>query len=262
MHDPWTILGVDRSASADEIKAAYRRLAKDHHPDKGGDPNRFIEIQNAYKQLTEPKQQASPPTSHPFGDIFEEHFEEIFSRFGFGPNPNNPNWGRKNPSIEAHLTITIIEQIEGCSKTVEIKEPTGSRMIEINVPKGVQPGDVLKYSGQGSKQNNVVPPGDLYVRIHVQSYDEFVFQQGDLVAEKTISVWQALVGCELTVKDPYGKTVQYTVPAGIQPNTVMRIVGHGGLNRTSQQRGDMLIRMNIQMVKLTPEQQQIIAQWT
>lgn len=264
MHDPWTILGVDRSASADEIKAAYRRLAKDHHPDKGGDPNRFIEIQNAYKQLTEPQKQSQTHnhSRHPFEDIFGAQFEEVFSRFGFGPNPNNPHWGRRNPNIEAHITISVVEHIEGCTKTVEIRDQSGSRMLEINVPKGAQTGDVLKYTGQGSKQNSAAPAGDLFVRLTVQPYDDFEFHHGDLATERTISVWQALLGCNLTVKDPYGKTIQYTVPAGIQPGTVMRIVGNGGLRRNSQQRGDILIKTNVQMVKLTPEQQQIIEQWT
>lgn len=260
MHDPWKVLGVDRSATPEEIKAAYRKLAKDHHPDKGGDPNRFIEIQNAYHQLTnKSSHQQAPPGAPNFEDIFGGAFEEMFSRFGFDSHFRHVP---RNSNFEAVIHITVAEHIDGCSKTIEVVDAGTKRFIEVKIPKGVQHGDVLKYSGQGSHANKQAPSGDLFVRIHVKPYDDFEFHQGDLRANRTVTVWQALLGCKLSVADPYGKTVEFLVPAGCQPNTVMRIASHGGFRRDIQQRGDLLIQIQVQMVKLTEEQTAIINNWT
>jgi molecular chaperone DnaJ len=254
MPNPWTVLGIDQTASADEIKAAYRRLAKDHHPDKGGDPDRFMEIQNAYQQLTNPqKNQTHSQNSHPFSNFNEQDFfKEIFEKFstqGFGYRPANPNF-------EAAIMITVAEHIQGCTKTIEIDDNGKTRTVNITIPPGSQTGDAVKYSGQGSTINPKLPPGDLYVRIRVQPYDNFELRNGDLYAEKTLSVVDAWIGCSVAVRDPFGSNLEIRVPDACQPGTILRVKGQGGFNRVSRQRGDMMIKIHIELPKLTDDQKE------
>jgi curved DNA-binding protein len=254
MTNPWTVLGLDQAASADEIKAAYRRLAKDHHPDRGGDPDRFMQIQNAYQQLTNPeKNQSHNAGPHPnFNDydLFKDIFERIqFDQFGFGARPGNPNF-------ETTIWITVQENIQGCTKTIELTDNGKTRTINITIPPGSQTGDTVKYGGQGSTARADLPPGDLYVRIRVQPHDNFELQNGDLCSERTLSVVDAWAGCSLTVTDPYGSKLEIRVPDACQPGTILRVKGQGGLNRTKQQRGDMLIKIQIQLPKLTDAQKE------
>jgi len=256
MRDPWAVLGLTQSASADEIKSAYRRLAKDHHPDRGGDPDLFIEIQKAYQQLTNP--QNTQQSAHPYPHGFES-FEQIFRNFGFDFGNRAPV---QNANFEAFIEVSVADSIQGCTKTIQVEENGNTRWVNVTVPQGCYTGDTIKYSGQGSTAHSQLPPGDLYVRVLVQPYDDFEYRQGDLLAEKSITVWQALLGCHITVTDPLGHKIQISVPAGCPPGTTLRVAQCGGFRRDIQQRGDILIKLKVQMVKLTDQQREIIQQWT
>ncbi len=256
--DPWSILGVQRDASAEEIKAAYRRLAKDHHPDKGGDPDRFIEIQNAYQQLTSPPPQQSTPPQSAFDDLFENHFEDLFSRFGFGFNPNQIN---RNNNFETQVKITLAESITGCKRTLRINDHGTTKTIDIVIPVGSQSGDVVKYAGMGSTAKADAPPGSLYVRILIEPFQDYQIQEGNLYCERIIPVWQALLGTQINVIDPFGSGIEVQVPAGVAPHTILRIPERGGFCRNLNKRADILVKLIIKMPQITTEQRQIIQGW-
>lgn len=262
--DPWDILGVQRDASAEEIKAAYRRLAKDHHPDKGGDPDRFIRIQNAYQQLTSPPQQSVHPQS-PFDDI-EIHFENLFFSWGNkGAGPagrmRTDAWSARNNNFETQANITLAESITGCKKTVRINDHGITKTIDIVIPVGVQTGDVVKYAGMGSTAKADAAPGDLYIRILIEPFQDYQIQEGNLYCERNIPVWQALLGTQLTVIDPFGFSIEVRVPAGVAPHTILRIPERGGFCRTRGKRADILVKLIILMPSISPEQRQIIQGW-
>lgn len=259
--DPWGVLGIKRDASADEIKTAYRRLAKDHHPDRGGDPNRFIEIQNAYQQLTTPPQPQPTAQNHSdFGDLFNNHFEEFFSRFGFEFN-NQSHQSQRNNNFETQAKITLAESITGSNRTIRINDNGAIKTIDIVIPPGSQNGDVVKYAGMGSSMRADVPPGSLYVKILIEPFEDYQIQEGNLCCERTVSVWQALLGTQLTVLDPFGSSIQVQVPPSTASHTILRIPERGGFCRNRNKRADILIRLTIQMPKITPEQHQIIQNW-
>lgn len=256
--DPWQVLGVSPDASKDDIKTAYRKLARDHHPDLGGDPNRFIEIQKAYEQLTNPQPQSNPFTQqHPFGaDPLSEIFRNFSAHFGGGFRSQ-----ARNANFQVSVEITVAESITGCDRTIQIIDNGVVKNLDLKIPAGSQPGDTVKYAGMGSNSRTDVPSGDLFVHINVNQLADYEWQMGNLICTRTVSAWQAMLGTSITVTDPFGASISVTVPAGTQPNTILRVQGRGGYNRMSHQRADILVKIAITIPDITPEQKQFIQTW-
>lgn len=261
--DPWSVLGVARDASSEDIKAAYKRLAREHHPDLGGDQEKFIAINQAYEQLANPKQNTKNHATNqhagsgPFGDFAD--LNDIFRHFG---NPFRSQQFVRNPNLEVLVQIALNETISGATRTLQVNEPGGSREIQIEIPRGVGTGDTMKYANMGSRQRADLPPGDLYVRIQVQMPQGYDLVQGHLLTHRDIGLWQALVGSTVKVSDPYGVEIEVTVPPLSRPGTTLRVAGRGGFQRATQQRGDILVELGVNYPdQLTPEQTKIIQDW-
>lgn len=258
--DPWIVLGINRNASAKDIKAAYRRLAKDHHPDQGGDPDRFIQIQAAYQQLVSTATHSTTPKVSPVDNplsqfVFESEFAEFF-RSHFDPHYDHPN-----SNFDTQIRISLAESITGCKRTIRIDDHGATKTIDILIPAGAQTGDVVKYSGMGSTFRADLPPGSLYVRILIEPFEDYQVQDGNLCCERTISVWQALLGSQLILKDPFGASIEVQVPASVTSHTVLRIPERGGFCRIRNKRADVLVKLIIKMPQITPEQHQVIRGW-
>ena len=247
MQNPWTILGVAPDATPDQIKAAYRQLVKDHHPDRGGDPERFMQIQQAYQQITDPKPNQNNSNFHNFGanfdfSFFEQAFDSVFSQhFGSQFKP------RRAQNIQTVAQLTLEKLINGADLIVNFTHLGQQRTLNIKIPPGCQPGDVIKYAGVVESGQADLAAGDLLVRISLIPYLDYEYDHADLRCTRTITVWQAIAGCTLTVTDPIGKSLEIRVPAGCQPNTVLRITGHGGAHRQTLVRGDILVKIQVQI---------------
>lgn len=255
MNDPWQILGVERNASPEEIKRAYRKLAREHHPDLGGDPDRFREIQQAYDHVTNPPPE-QPHHAHenfdPFHEIFQRHFGV---NFGWrAPNPRNAN-------IETQVHITVAETITGAQRSVHLNENGAGRSIQIEIPKGMNSGDTVKYAGMGSTINPSLPAGDLFVRVQVTPPPGYTLDQGTLYTQQSVPLWQILLGTTVKVQDPLGGDLIVKVPPGTGTGTRLRLPQKGGWVRHTQQRGDLLVEIVVIMPELTEKQREIISEW-
>jgi len=146
--DYYNTLGINRSASADDIKKAYRKLASQHHPDKAGDTAQFQEIQEAYATLSDtakrqqydnpgPQFNSNGPGS--FGPGF--NFDEIFNIFGADLR------GQRKPSSRMSLWITLADVMTGGLRNLSIQTNRGAANLEINIPKGINDGDNVRYPG-------------------------------------------------------------------------------------------------------------------
>jgi curved DNA-binding protein len=256
MTDPWQILGVDRNATSDDVKKAYRKLAKDHHPDLGGDPDRFREIQQAYDQISNPQPHQYQPQQPPPGfEHFEELFQNIGVNFGWRPRP------QRNANMEVQIAISIAESITGTHRDLQVNENGASRSIKIDIPRGLYTGDTVKYSGMGSNQNTTLPPGDLFVRVIVTPPAGYTVDQGTLHTQRAVPLWQALLGTTVTVQDPMGGDLVIKVPAGTGTGSRLRVAQKGGWMRQTEQRGDILVEIVVLMPELTEEQRQTISEW-
>ena len=245
MQNPYQTLGVDRNASPDEIKRAYRRLASKHHPDKGGDKTRFQEIQAAYEAITNPR----PNTQNPFGHTNNGgntgafDFDHIFNIFG--ARFQQPHQ-RMQQQARMSLWITLKDAAQGGPRSITVGTAQGTQVVEIEIPRGINDGDSVQYPGIG-------PGGmDLIISFRIHPDAQWTRQGLDLVTEHTLDIWDLILGTELPVRDVLGHTLSVNIAAGTQPGTMVRLRGRGITARTGQA-GDLLIKIQTRIPTDVPE---------
>ena len=248
MQNPYQTLGVERTATADEIKRAYRKLASQHHPDRGGDTKTFQEIQAAYDILGDAqKRSAYENPRHQFegmgGQAF--NFDSIFNVFG--ARFNHPQQQRQqHQRAVMSLWITLQDVARGGPKTISVGTHQGTMTVEIEIPAGMDDGTIVQYPGVG-------PGGmDLIITFRIHPNPRWERQAHNLITDQPIDVWNLILGCSVNVQDILGNSLSLTIPPGTQPNTLMRLRGRGLQNRSGQS-GDLLIRVQAQIPKDIPE---------
>lgn len=270
--DYYSTLGLQRGASDEDIKKAYRKLAMKHHPDRGGDQNKFKEVSIAYEVLSDPEKKrivdmGGDPNAQPgFGGFgggpFEYHFNtgdlnDIFRGFGFGGFTHHR---QKNRNVSINVEITLEDVLNGKEFDADINIPgKKSKAVNIKIPPGIDHGKQIVYRGMGDDSIEGIPPGDLIVGVFVREHPIFSRNGLNLVCEKVVSVWDAILGSEITVDSLDRKQFTVNVPAGTQPGTILSCKGEGLPHVNSKQRGDLLIKIRIEIPKdLTDTQKQLI----
>jgi len=260
--DHYSTLGVSKNASDSDIKTAFRKLAAKHHPDKGGDHKKFVEIKEAYETLsnpqkrqmydqfgtTDPRQQQRHYQSHHFGDQnpFEDIFGQMFENFGFRGHHQQA----RNSTIQAEVQIELEDVLYGKSIDAEVGFRNGAKkLVTINIPKGVYHGSQIRYQSMGDHSNPKAPPGDLIIRVNVRKHHTFKRSEDDLIIEHNVSVYDAILGTEIKVTTLDRKTFTVTVPAGSQPDTVLSCKGEGLPNPHNRARGNLLIKVKVKIPK-------------
>ena len=276
--DYYNILGIDKSASADDIKKSYRKLAMTHHPDKGGDEAKFKEISEAYEVLSDNDKKFKYDNNigdnpfgggnpfgdgSPFGGAF--NMEDIFSHFF------NQQRIRKGSDLRIKVILNINEIINGCSRTIKYPRninKNGSIIqaedtVEINFPAGVGTGMTLNMTGKG----NEIPdgqPGDLHVIIEEMPYTEFSRSNSDLVYERKLSITDFVLGTNFEINAPTGR-INVNVLAGTEVGSNQVFHGKGipviDMNGNIRGRGNIIVNFSIEIPKtLTPEKKAIFEQ--
>ena len=269
--DYYNTLGISKSASEADIKAAYRKMAMKHHPDRGGDEKKFKEVTEAYETLSDPQKKQmldmgvdpnAQHTSYRQGSPFEFHFntgnfEDVFSNFGFGGRPV-----RKNKTLNVNIEVTLEDILKGRVIDAEIGIPNGNkRLVNIEVPPGIENGQQIRYRGMGEHTLKDVPPGDLIVNVFVKEHPIFQRQGDMLMIKKFISPWDAMLGSDITIETIDKKTLTIGIPAGTQPDTVLSCRGEGLTNMRTKVRGNLLIKIQIEIPKnLNSEQKDAVEQ--
>lgn len=255
MKDHYATLGVARSASLDEIKQSYRRLASQHHPDKGGDTARFQEIEEAYRVLTDPesRQQYDNPQTQ-FNGQFGNHgfnFNDIFSMFAPGASPGQHS--RRN-HVRMTVWIMLRDAALGGTRTLSIGTAQGTANAQIDIPIGISDGDNVQYAKLG-------PGGtDLVVEFRIRPDPEWERQELNLITNRRISVFDLICGVNLTVTDIYGKDLATVIPPRTQPGSLLRLKGRGLRDQRGVQ-GDAFVRVQTMLpAEIAPEIIAVIAQ--
>jgi len=272
--DYYATLGLQRNASDADIKKAYRSMAMKYHPDRGGDEKKFKEISQAYEYLSDPQKKQiidlggdpnAQSGSGGFGQSpFEFHFNtgnmnDIFGNFGFGGFGRQPQ--RRNRSLNINVEITLEDVLSGKDFTAEVSIPGKNKMINIQIPPGIEHGQQIRYEGMGDDSIAGLRPGDLLVNIVVREHSRYRREGTSLIIDREVTVWDALLGASIDIQTLDNKTLSIKLPPGTQPDTVLSCKGEGLPNMRTRQRGNMLIRIKVSIPKiLQPKQINLIQQ--
>ena len=268
--DPYSVLGVPRNAADDDLRAAYRKLAKALHPDfNPGDKQaeeRFKKVASAYDILSDPAKrkrfdhgeidaagnerppQYRPPPGasrggaggRPQGGGFEP-FEDLFGDlFGRGGSVGRGG-GRRGQDRKYLLEIEFLEAVNGARKRVNLPEGDA---LDINIPVGVEDGQSLRLKGKGAPGLGAAESGDALIDIKVRHHAYFKREDDDILLELPLSLPEAVLGAKVEVPTVTGR-VTLTVPKGTSGGQVFRLKGKGVANPRARIPGDQLVKVKI-----------------
>lgn len=253
MLDHYATLGVSRTASPDEIKRAFRKLASQHHPDKGGDTAKFQSIQAAYDTLGDTDKRAAYDNPSPFGprhggQTFD--FGSIFDIFGAQFKQSQT---QQRAQARMTLWITLHDVATGGNRIISMGTQTGTQEVSIDLPQGLEDGSNVRYAGLGPNGS------DLIINFRVRPESNWVRQGSNLVTETTVSMWTLVAGGAFSILDIRGNKLELSVPPRTQPGTMLR-ARERGLPNQNGQLGDMLVRLHARIPpQISPELMAAIA---
>ncbi len=255
--------------SDEEIKNAYRRLAKKYHPDiNPGDEaasEKFKLVNEAYQVLGSEVSKKKYDRIHNIyrvKDTIEDTKEKI--NFGgmsdmigmvFGKKEQS-NFENKNKSLpitgedlESKIDITLEEAFFGTEKKLAFRTVTGDmKNISVKIPKGIRNGEKVRLAKQGKPGKNGGEPGDLYIKVEIMKNDIFEVKGFDLCMNLKLSPWEAALGTEVKIEN-IDSSILVNVPAGTESGEILRIANSGFWNTSTYGRGDLLLNIQIMVPK-------------
>jgi DnaJ-class molecular chaperone len=254
--DHYSTLGVDRNAGPDDIKRAYRKLAGQHHPDRGGDKARFQDIQVAYDTLSDPEKRQQYDNPQPQGFHFHHGpppgFEDIFGQMFGGHHPFGNMFGQRgqpprNRTMNIQTAISLEEAFHGKDLIATLGLPSGrEQTIEIKIPAGIQDGTTLRLAGMGDDSISGVPRGDIHLTVIVNPHDRFQRQGDDLLCSANISCIDAMLGKNIFVDTIDGRKLDITINPGTQHGQTLAAAGYGMPKMNDNRfRGRLLVTINV-----------------
>ncbi len=285
--DYYKTLGVPRTATADEIKKAFRKLARTHHPDAGGDEAKFKEINEAYEVLSDDKKRK---LYDQYGTANENHIpqgwgggavnvEDIFGggaggfgswadilesirhgegAFGSDWDFNGSGFGgarqprpRKGQDMNVTLNVTFDEAFSGAEKRVTVRVPGRgeSETLTVKIPAGAVDGGRLRFKGKGGPGENGGASGDLLITTKIDEHPYYSRKGADVLMDVPVSVAEAALGASVVVPTPDGTKVRVKVPAGTQDDTVQTVRGKGAPKVKGEGSGDLKIAVKVLVPK-------------
>ena len=292
MEDPYKTLGVARDASAEDIRIAYRKLAKQHHPDlnpgNAEAVERFKTISAANDLLSDPEKrgqfdrgeidaagqpQAPRSTYRDYAETSagrrygqsgrqsanwnHEDFSDIFGSMFRGEGEGFGTAPRRGSDELYTLTTDFLATVNGATQRLTL--PSG-RVLDVKIPAGTAEGDVLRLAGQGSAGWNGGPPGDAMIEIHVTPHPHFKRDGRDIRLELPITISEAVLGAQISAPTPAGP-VRLRVPPHSDSGSVLRLRGRGLPAHGRQPAGDLYVKLRIVIGKPDAALEAFLRDW-
>lgn len=274
MEDPYKVLGIQSTASTNDIRKAYRKLAKQCHPDlHPGDVEaeaKFKEISNAYALLSDPDKRArydadeidAEGNERPSESFYRshagssdgarysrydgqgtyDHMSDIFSDL-FRHRHAEHDLNIRGHDLRYSIDIPFIEAARGTTKTVTMAD---GKTLKINIPEGTKNRDTLRLRGEGMPGLNQGPPGDAYIDVNVINHPVFAQHGIDIHLSLPITISEAVLGGKIKVPTIEG-VVEMTIPKGSNTGTTLRLKGRGVRSKSGQQKGHQYVRLEIML---------------
>ena len=271
--DYYAVLGVEKTATKDEIRKAFRKLARQHHPDVAKDKKtaeaKFKELNEANEVLSDPEKRKKydelgadwnspgrhgpPPGAHHGGGMdfgggnggaFSDFFEAFFG--GGGGKRRKAGFGafaQRGSDVELELPVTIEEVLHGGRKAFNLERGVRAETVTVNIPRGVRAGQKIRLAGQGGEGIGGGERGDLYLLMKLAPHVDYRTDGFDLIRPVLIPVWSAVLGGDVEVPTPDG-AVKMKIPAGTQPGQKFRLKGRG-LPSGKDTRGDLFAEAKV-----------------
>jgi DnaJ-class molecular chaperone len=292
VEDPYKVLGVARTASDEEIRRVYRKLAKELHPDlnpanAAAAEERFKKVSAAYDIVGDPEKRkqydrgeidangeqrrsyhrahagGSPfggrgPGARPgedlgFGDIFSDLFGSMR-----GGRDAGQSFRVRGQDIRYTLEVDFLEAVNGATKRVTMPE---GGVLDLNVPEGVTDGQILRLRGKGGPAARGGEAGDALVEVRVRAHAQFKRSGNDITLDLPIALDEAVLGAKVEVPTISGR-VQLTIPKGTSSGRVFRLKGKGVRSSASGQTGDQLVTVSIVLPdKIDEELSYFLSEW-
>jgi curved DNA-binding protein len=278
--DYYAVLGVGRTATQDEIKRAYRKLARKYHPDVSKETDaeqKFKDLGEAYEVLKDPEKRITydqlgsnwnsrqgfrPPPDwgagfefhgsprgagrqHDFSDFFESLFGQAAGQGGGARGFN-----MQGEDHHAKILVDLEDSYHGASRSISLQMPEvtadghvlgRNRTLKVNIPKGIRQGQQIRLSGQGAKAQGRGKAGDLYLEIEFNPHRFYTVEGADVYLELPVAPWEAALGASIKVPTPSG-AIDLKIPANSKAGKKLRLKGRGIPSKTP---GDLYVVLQI-----------------
>lgn len=273
--DYYNTLGIDRDATQDQVKQAYRRLARKYHPDVSKEANaeeQFKAVGEAYEVLKDPEKRAAydqlgnqwqagqefrPPPGWDAGfefsgddaSVFSDFFESLFGRTNVRQG-RPAGFSARGRDHHAKVMIDVEDAYSGATRQISLHAPhvdssghviTQERTLNVKIPKGVKQGQHIRLSGQGDPGMGQGQAGDLYLGVEFRPHPLYKIKGADIYIDVPVAPWELALGAQIRVPTPTGK-VDVNVPPSSPPSSKLRLAGRG---IPGQNKGDLFVVLQV-----------------
>jgi curved DNA-binding protein len=246
--DYYSILGVNKNASQEDIRKAYKKQCMKHHPDRGGSEEQIKKVNEAYNTLKDPRSRAEY-------DNPQRQFN--FNTGNMGGNPFGDIFGqmhrrqRRNQDVTINIKLDLLDVLYGKELTARYQLPSGKiKEANIDIPPGIEDGVGIRFRGLGDDTIPNTHNGDLIVRVRIQEPINWKRSGNDLRTKITVSIFDCMLGGTTEITTLEGKRLKLNIPKGTQPNAIFSIPNHGIPNVQNGIRGNIFVELKTIIPKI------------